>query len=67
MREQRENIRVDELTYQLLLALITKHTDKKRITKSEIYRKAIYNLAKQDLDEEEFTAIVNYVADLEKI
>lgn len=67
MREQRENIRVDELTYQLLLALITHNTDKKRVTKSEIYRKAIYNLAKQELPEDEFAAIVNYVSDSEKL
>lgn len=69
MREKRENIRIDDLTYQLLLALIQQQLDfnNNKVTKSEVYRRAVYRMAKEDLPEEDFKAIVTNMSDIERL
>ena len=61
-------IRVDTLTSQLISALILKlSTDDNKISKSELYRSAIYRMAKQELTEEEFQEILLGAIDLDRM
>ena len=65
-KQYREHIRTDLLTSQLVSALINKmSTENKRVTKSDIYRHAIYWLAKQELDREEFQILVESSVDVD--
>lgn len=64
----REQIRVDLLTSQLIYSLIDKmSTDENKMTKSDLYRSAIYRMAKEELSPEEFAAVVQSSMDLENI
>lgn len=67
-KNYREQIRTDELTEQLVLTLISKNLDNyNKISKSELYRKAIYRMAKEELSEEEFAAVVTGITDMQRI
>lgn len=67
-KDFREQIRVDMLTSELIFALIDKlSTEEKKMSKSEIYRTAIYRMAKDELPAETFTEILLGATDLERI
>lgn len=68
VKQFREQIRIDMLTSELLFALITKlTTDEKKVTKAEIYRTAIYRMAKEELSPEEFQEVLLSATDLDRI
>ena len=61
-------IRVDMLTSQLIFALIAKlSTEDNKVSKSEIYRSAIYRMAKEELTEAEFQEILLGATDLDRM
>lgn len=62
-KQFREQFRSDLLTSELQSALQVKFEQ----NKSEIYRTAIYRMAKEELTEEEFRGILLGVTDLERI
>lgn len=62
-KQYREQFRSDLLTTELQLALQLKFDQ----NKSEIYRTAIYRMAKQELTEDEFREILLGVSDTENI
>jgi hypothetical protein len=67
-KQFREQIRVDMLTSQLMFELINKmSTNQKKMTKSELFRTAVYRMAKEELSPDEFTQAVNAALDLENI
>jgi len=61
-KQFREQFRSDLLTSELQSALQIKFDQ----TKSEIYRTAIYRMAKQELAEEQFQEILLGITDLER-
>lgn len=62
-KQFREQFRSDLLTTELQLALQLKFDQ----NKSDIYRTAIYRMAKEELSEDEFNEIVLGVNNLERI
>ena len=67
-KQQREQIRVDMLTGQLVDALIKKlSTTEKKINKSELYRSAVYRMAKEELTPEQFVQAIENALDHENI
>lgn len=64
----RKQLRLDELTNQLLFALVQQNsTEDKTAKEAAIMRSAIYRMAQQDLPEEQFKEIVAAATDLEKV
>ena len=67
----REQIRVDMLTSELVFALINKLSpddpDAKQIKKSEIYRMAVYRMAKDELTDAEFQEVFQAAMDMDRM
>lgn len=60
----REHFLVDEFTRELVIKLIDKAAaDGKKINKSDVYRQAVYQTAKESLSDDEITAIVRKIKD----
>ena len=67
-KQYREQIRIDMLTSELVFALINKLSpDEKQIAKSEVYRSAIYRMAKEELTDEEFQEVLLGATDLDRM
>lgn len=70
-KQYREQIRVDMLTSELVFALINKLSsddpDDKQMSKSEIYRTAVYRMAREELTEEEFQEVLLGAVDMDRI
>lgn len=69
-KQFREQIRVDMLTAELVYALIDKLTPadaEKQVKKAEIYRTAIYRMAKEELSPEEFQKILMSATDQDRM
>lgn len=62
----RENLRLDVLSSELLVALVEKMPEGKK-NKSELIRSAIYRIAKEDLSSGEFYDVVQKALDIEKV
>ncbi|MBC9722051.1 MAG: hypothetical protein H9W82_12320 [Lactobacillus sp.] len=63
----RENLRLDVLTAELLNVLVEKLPDGSKKNKSELFRSAIYRIAKEDLTPDEFYEAVQRALDIENV
>lgn len=64
----RKDIRLDEVTYQLLAALVVQNTvGPNNPREAALIRSAIYRMAEQDLPEQQFKDIVSSATTLEKV
>ena len=62
-KDQQENLRVDMLTKQLVYALC----EQTELNKSDVYRTAVYRMAKELLPADEFNKLVLAFNDIEKM
>lgn len=64
----RKDLRLDELTNQLLIALVQHNSTSTKMAKeAAIMRSAIFRMAQQDLSNDEFESVVQAAAELEKV
>lgn len=67
-KEHREQFVIDEFTKQLIALMLKKAKEQgSKVSKGELYRRAIYTMAKDQLTETEITDLIKAIKDMDNI